>query len=310
MLPVGHDDNLLRLPKTKTGLVLEGGGMRAMFTAGVMDVMMEAHIPLDGIIGVSAGAAFGVNYKSGQQGRVARYNPRFAPDARYMGVRSFLSTGNFMNAEFCYHTVPTQYDIFDFEAYERSPMEYYVVCTDVERGTPVYKRLPRLDYEGIEWIRASGSLPIISRPVKLGGRKYLDGGLTDSIPLRFFQQLGYRRCIVILTQPRGFLKRRTRLMPLFHILMRRHPQIIRLMRQRHRMYNRQLKFIHEQEILGNALIVCPDQEIPVSRVSQRPKELLRVYEMGRRKGREMLPGIEAFLTAGAAGKGRKGNPNV
>ncbi|MCD8303867.1 MAG: patatin family protein [Prevotellaceae bacterium] len=298
---MGHDDDLLRLPRTKTGLVLEGGGMRAMFTAGVMDVMMEARVRLDGIIGVSAGAAFGVNYKSGQQGRVARYNPRFAPDARYMGARSFLSTGNFMNAEFCYHTVPTRYDVFDFEAYERSPMAYYVVCTDVERGTPVYKRLPRLDYEGIEWIRASGSLPIISKPVKLGGRKYLDGGLTDSIPLRFFQQLGYGRCIVILTQPRGFLKRRTRLMPLFRLTMSRHPRVISLMRRRHRMYNRQLKYIHEQEILGRALIICPDLEIPCSRVSQRPGELLTVYDIGRRKGRETLSRIVAFLEGGGQG---------
>ncbi|MCD8265515.1 MAG: patatin family protein [Prevotellaceae bacterium] len=295
---MGHDDDILSHQKPKRGLVLEGGGMRAMFTAGVMDVMMEARVPLDGIVGVSAGAAFGVNYKSGQAGRVARYNPRFAPEARYMGVRSFLTTGNFMNAEFCYHTVPTRYDVFAFDAYERDPMEYYVVCTDVVRGVPVYRRLPRLDYEGIEWIRASGSLPIISKPVRLQGGLYLDGGLTDSIPLRFFQQLGYGRCVVILTQPRGFLKRRTRLMPLFHVLMRRHPRVISLMRHRHRMYNRQLKFIHEQEILGRALIVCPDREIDVSRVSQRPRELRQVYETGRRKGEERLPEIKAFLGLG------------
>ncbi|MCD8301708.1 MAG: patatin family protein [Prevotellaceae bacterium] len=291
-----HDNDILtHYPPRRKGLVLEGGGMRAMFSAGVMDVFMENGVRFDGIVGVSAGAAFGVNYKSGQAGRVIRYNPRFAPDSRYMGVRSFLTTGNYMNAEFCYHTVPLEYDIFDCEAYRQNPMEFHIVCTDAESGTPVYHQVTHIDSDELEWIRASGSLPIMTRPVKVGGRKMLDGGLTDSIPLKYFQQRGYGRCVVILTQPRNFLKRRTKLMPLFHMLMRRYPAVTRLMRQRHHMYNRQLKYIHEQEIMGNALLVNPETEISISRVSRKPRELTAAYNLGRAKGAEMLPRVKEFL---------------
>ncbi len=269
--------------------------MRCMFTCGVVDVLMENGVRFDGVVGVSAGAAFGCNYKSGQAGRAVRYSQRFAPDPRYMGPRSFLTTGNYINAEFCYHTVPGVYDVFDTEAFRRSPVEFHLVCTDIERGLPVYHRLDEMDYEGLEWIRATGSLPILARPVELGGKKLLDGGLTDSIPLRYSQGLGFGRNVVVLTQPLTSLKRRTKLMPLFHLLMRRYPAVIRLMRQRHHAYNRQLKYILEQEIEGNALLVYPEREIPISRVSRSPRELRTVYDIGRRKAEEALPRITDFL---------------
>ncbi len=268
-----------------------------MFTCGVIDVFMEHGLRFDGMVGVSAGAAFGCNYKSGQPGRAIRYSVRFVPDPRYMGVRSFLTTGNFINAEFCYHTVPCHYDLFDSNAFRLNPMEFHLVCTDIERGIPVYHRLDEMDREGLEWIRATGSLPILARPVELGGKKLLDGGLTDSIPLRYFQGRGYGRNVVILTQPQGFLKRRTKLMPLFHLFMRRYPAVVRLMRQRHHTYNRQLKYILEQEIEGKALLIYPEKEIPISRVSERPKELRMVYEMGRRKAEEMLPHVVDFVSS-------------
>ncbi len=279
----------------KRGLVLEGGGMRAMFTAGVMDVLMDAGIRFDGLIGVSAGAAFGVNYKSRQRGRIIRYNSRFAPDPRYMGLHSLLTTGNFMNAQFCYHTVPMELDLFDTETFERDPMEFHLVCTDARLGTPVYQRLTRMGYDEIEWIRASGSLPLLSRPVDLCGRKLLDGGLTDSIPLRYFQARGYDRCVVILTQPLGYLKRRSRLLPLFHLLMPHYPAVIRLMRQRHRMYNAQLHYLLRQQIEGNALLVYPDHEIAISRVSQSPRNIRAAYDLGLRKGEAILPQVQRFL---------------
>ncbi len=282
----------------KIGLVLEGGGMRCMFTVGILDVLMEAGVAVDGIVGVSAGAAFGCNYKSGQCGRAVRYSERFVPDPRYMGVFSFLITGNFINAEFCYHTVPTLYDVFDAEAFASSPVEFRVVCTDIERGLPVYHKLDAMDYEGLEWIRATGSLPILARPVELEGRRLLDGGLTDSIPLRYAQHIGFERNVVVLTQPLSQLMRHTRLMPLFHTLMRRYPEVIRLMEHRHEMYNAQLEYVEEQQRQGNALVVCPEREIPISRVSEKPKELRMVYEMGRQKGKATLPRIQEFLQQG------------
>ncbi len=279
----------------KKGLVLEGGGMKCMFTVGVLDVMMEHGVEVDGIVGVSAGAAFGCNFKSRQNGRAVRYSERFVPDPRYMGVRSYLTTGNFINAEFCYHTVPTVYDVFDNDAYVRNPLEFHVVCTDIERGQPVYHRIDSMDREGLDWIRATGSLPILARPVLLGGMKLLDGGLTDSIPLKYAQELGLQRNVVVLTQPITQLMPPTNLMPLFHIFMRRYPEVIRLMQRRHQMYNEQLRYLRDQEWASDALVICPDQTIPISRVSERPKELRMVYEIGRRKAEEMLPQITTFL---------------
>ncbi len=275
--------------------MLEGGGMRGMFTCGVTDVFMEHGIRFDGIVGVSAGAAFGCNFKSGQKGRAIRYSSRFMSDPRYMSWWSFLRTGNLFSTDFCYHEVPTVHDPFDAAAFKKNPMPFYLVCTDVESGEPVYHQLQKADYEGLEWIRATASLPIVSTPVELEGRKLLDGGLTDSIPLKFFQELGYERNVVILTQPQGYLKRRTKLMPLFHLFMRRYPQVIKLMRNRHHMYNSQLKYILEQQILGNALLIYPEDELPVSRTTSDKDEMRMVYEMGRKKGEAMLPQVTRFL---------------
>lgn len=279
----------------KTGLVLEGGGMRGLFSAGVMDVMMEQGIRFDGMIGVSAGAAFGCNYKSHQLGRALRYNIRFSNDPKYMGLRTLWHTGELVNGEYAYHTIPTQLDIFDTEAFAANPMEFQLVCTDANTGKPVYKRLDTVDYEALEWVRASASMPLVSHPVKLEGRELLDGGITDSIPLRHFQEEGYTRNIVILTQPKGFTKKRTKLMPLFHLFMRKYPKIIEAMSKRHLMYNEQLAYLRQQELLGNTIVIYPQDTLPIGRTEQTPGKLRHVYELGRQTALEHLQQITVFI---------------
>ena len=147
----------------KTGLVLEGGALRGLFSAGVIDVMMENGVKFDGLVGVSAGAAFGCNYKSRQAGRAIRYNTRFANDWRYCSWRSWLTTGDLFGGEFCYHVMPEELDIFDTAAFDSNPMEYYAVCTDVETGEPVYQKLMKCAYDTYEYIRASASMPLVSK---------------------------------------------------------------------------------------------------------------------------------------------------
>ena len=166
------------------GLVLEGGALRGLFTAGVLDVFMSNGIAFDGAIGVSAGACFGCNFKSGQIGRVIRYNRRFAKDPRYCSWSSLIRTGDLFNADFCYRELPMALDVFDAAAYAANPMAFYVVVTDCATGKPVYRRLDTADREAFEWIRASASMPLVSRPVRIGAGEYLDGGLSDGIPLR------------------------------------------------------------------------------------------------------------------------------
>ena len=273
----------------KTGLVLEGGGMRGLFTAGVLDVMMERNIQVDGIVGVSAGACFGCNYVSKQPGRILRYNVNMTKEPRYMGLRPLLSTGNLMNPEFAYHTLPDEIDIFDKDTFNKSSVEYHVVCTDVLTGEPVYKHLtPPVDYDFMEWLRASSALPLVSIPVELEGRQLLDGGMSDSIPLKYFQNLGYEHNIVILTQPLGFTKKRTKLMPLFHMLMRKYPAVIEVMNRRHIMYNAQLEYLAQEEKAGRITVIAPDDTLPIGRTEQNVEKMKRVYQMGREAAEKLF----------------------
>ena len=278
----------------KKGLVLEGGAMRGLFTAGIIDVMMEAGVEPDGLIGVSAGAAFGCNYKSRQPGRAIRYNTRFAKDARYSGLKSLLTTGDYFNAQFGYHIVPYQYDLFDVETFEQNPMEFMVVCTDVLTGQAVYHKMDRVDFDELEWLRASASMPLASKVVEVAGHKLLDGGVADSIPLAYFESIGYDRNVVILTQPEGYVKHRTKLMPLMRIGLRRYPEMIQAMDRRYLMYNRELEFVRQAEHEGRCLVIRPDEKLPIGHISHDPEEMKRVYQIGREMGDRYIERIKAF----------------
>ena len=278
----------------KKGLVLEGGAMRGLFTAGIIDVMMEAGVEPDGLIGVSAGAAFGCNYKSKQPGRAIRYNTRFAKDARYSGLKSLLTTGDYFNAQFGYHIVPYQYDLFDVETFEQNPMEFIVVCTDVLTGQAVYHKMDRVDYDELEWLRASASMPLASKVVEVAGHKLLDGGVADSIPLAYFESIGYDRNVVILTQPEGYVKHRTKLMPLMRIGLRRYPEMIQAMDRRYLMYNHELEFVRQAEREGRCLVIRPDEKLPIGHISHDPEEMKRVYQIGREMGDRYIERIKAF----------------
>ena len=280
----------------KSGLVLEGGAIRGLWTAGIIDVMMEHDVWPDGLIGVSAGAAFGCNYKSRQIGRAIRYNMRFAHDARYSGVRSLLTTGDYYNAEFGYHVIPKQYDIFDDEAFNANPMEFIVVCTDVETGKAVYQPLTEASYDTYEYIRASASMPLASKVVTLGGRKLLDGGVSDSIPLAYFESIGYERNMVILTQPEGYQKEHLRLMPLMRIALRKYPNMIQAMDVRHEMYNKQLAYVAQAEHEGRCMVIRPDEPIPIGHISHDAEQMRKVYEMGRKAGERYIDRIREFYS--------------
>lgn len=278
----------------KRGLVLEGGAMRGLFTAGITDVMMEAGIEPDGVIGVSAGAAFGCNIKSRQPGRAIRYNTRFANDPRYSGLRSLLKSGDYFNAEFGYHIVPKQYDIFDVETFEQNPMVFIVVCTDVLTGQAVYHRMDRVSFDELEWLRASASMPLASKVVEVGGRKLLDGGVADSIPLEYFEHIGYDRNVVILTQPAGFVKEPNKLMPLMRLGLRRYPKMVEALAMRHEMYNRELEYVRQAERKGRCLVIRPEEKIPIGHISHDPEQMRRVYEIGRKMGERYIDTIKAF----------------
>ncbi|MBR1521272.1 MAG: patatin family protein [Bacteroidaceae bacterium] len=279
----------------KHGLVLEGGGMRSLFSEGVIDVMQEHGISMDGMVGVSAGALFGCNFKSHQPGRGLRYNTRFKDDPRYMGMKSFLTTGNYVNAQFAYHTMPLELDLFDIAAFEADPMEFHLVATDISTGKPVYRRIEHVDDQALEWFRATGSMPVVSRPVRIDGMSLLDGGMTDCIPLQYFQSVGFERNIVVLTRPKGYQKQPTNIVPLFRLFHPQHPKVAACMARRHEMYNAQLQYIEAEAQKGNTLLIYPDQPLEIGRTERDADKMRAIYEAGKQKALAMLQDIQAFL---------------
>lgn len=278
----------------KRGLVLEGGGLRGLFTAGIIDVLLENNITADGMVGVSAGATFGCNYKSKQPGRTLRYNIAFKDDPRYMGLRSFLKTGDWVGSEFCYHTLPQELDVFDNETFKQNPMEFFLVCTNVDTGEAVYRKIDSFDDHNLEWLRASASMPVVSKPVCIDGYRLLDGGMADSIPLAYLQSQGYDRNIVVLTQPHGFRKKRPAIYPLMKIALRKTPKIAEAMANRHIMYNAQLDYLAEQEKKGNTLLIYPEDELPIGRIELNEEKMRNVYNMGRTACENRLDEIKKF----------------
>lgn len=279
----------------KTGLVLEGGAMRGLFTAGVIDVLMENNIKFNGAIGVSAGAAFGCNYKSGQIGRVIRYSKRFANNKKYASLWSLLTTGDYFGAEYAYHFIPNKLDIVDFETFRNNPMEFWAVATNVGSGKAVYRQLNTLDYEELEFVRASASMPLVSNIVKLNGQRLLDGGVADSIPLAFFQKQGYQRNVVVLTQPKGYRKQPNKLMPLMHLQLHRHPKMLKALAERHIMYNKEVDLVLQEEQKGNVFVLQPQIKLTIGHTSHNPKKMQETYEYGRKVATEELEKLKQFL---------------
>lgn len=280
----------------KKGLVMEGGAMRGMFTAGVCDILMENKIDFDGAIGVSAGATFGCNFKSRQIGRAIRYNKRFSHDWRYCSLRSLILTGDLYGADFCYNELPNRLDIFDYETYRSNPLAFYAVVSDCNTGKPIYKELKNCDESDLTWMRASASMPLVSRVVKIDGYELLDGGMTDSIPLKAFEGMGYQKNLVILTQPRDFVKEQSSALNVMKFTMRKYPKLFEAMKNRHEIYNRQKEYVFEQELAGKTFVICPSEPLGISRTEKNPDELQRVYDLGRLACEENLAKLNAFFS--------------
>ena len=281
--------------KPGAALLMEGGALRGMFTAGVLDVWMERGLRFDAAVGVSAGAAFGCNLKSRQIGRAIRYNLRFCKEPSYCSLRSLLRTGDLFGAEFCYDRIPKQLDPFDEAAYDADPMAFYVVCTDVDTGKAVYRRCDRIEDDTFDWFRASASMPFFSKPVALEGRRYLDGGIADPIPVGFLRRLCFAKNVAILTQPRGYMKKRSRTTAAGKLMLRKYPALYPIMERRAADYMKSKLEAFRMERDGDLFVVCPEQALPVSRLSHDPNKLTDTYLAGRNAALKTLPALLRYL---------------
>lgn len=277
----------------KVGLVLEGGAMRGMYTAGVIDSFLDQDIHVDGIVGVSAGACFGCNLFSRQRGRVLRYNQRFAGDKRNISMRSLITTGDIVNREFAYYVIPTKYDVFDEEAFEAHGGEYWVVVTNVETGEAEYMQMHNL-LGDIEMMRASASMPFCSRFVPINGKNYLDGGIADSIPVRKALTMGFDKVIVVLTQPADYRKKpmnKAMIRAFYH----KYPNLCRTLEERHTRYNAQSADVARLEKEGKIFVIRPEKALEISRLEKDPEELARVHGIGLADGEKMMDALKAYL---------------
>lgn len=283
----------------KKGLVMEGGAMRGMFTCGVIDVLLENNIDFDVAVGVSAGATFGCNIKSKQIGRGLRYNKKYCNDKRYSSFSSLIKTGDIYNVEFCYDTLPYQLDKWDIDTFYSNQMDFYCVATDLSTGGPVYHKCDTYDPNpngvDITWIRASASMPVVSRPVNIDGNLYLDGGMSDSIPIRFMEKQGCDKILVVETQPYDYVKKPFSLLWLIKIALKKFPRMIDTMSNRHIMYNSQKAYIKKQEAAGQIFVIRPTSSLNIGAIEKNPNELQRVYNLGREAATANLSALKKYL---------------
>ena len=275
------------------GLVLEGGAMRGMYTAGVLDIFLDNEIEVDGIVGVSAGVLFGVNYLSKQRGRVIRYNKRFAKDKRYMGLSSLIKTGNIINKEFAYYEVPFKLDVFDQETYEKSNTDFYATITNVETGKPEYVKIKNV-FEQMEILRATSAMPFVSKIVEINEKKYLDGGLADSIPIEKCKELGYDKIIVILTRPIEYRKKKSN-ERLTKIKYSKYPNLVQTINNRYKRYNETVEKIIDMENKKEIFVIRPSKKISLKRIERDESKLQEMYDLGLKDCQNRLEDLKKYL---------------
>ena len=277
----------------KTALVLEGGAMRGMYTAAVLDVLMDEGIKVDAIYATSAGVLFGVNYLSGQRGRAIRYNKRFARDKRYMGIYSLITSGNIINKDFAFYEVPFTLDVFDQEAYSRSETKMIATVTNVHTGGVEYIEVKDV-LKQMEVLRAASAMPFVSQMVELDGQLYLDGGLSDSIPLKKCQEDGYERIIVVETRPKGYRKSKTNPIAA-KLFYSKYPNLVDTINNRYIGYNSILEEIEEFDAKGEIVLVRPSKELHLGRIESNPDRLQEMYDLGIEDAKVLLPRIKEFI---------------
>ena len=280
----------------KVGLVLEGGSMRGMFTNGVIDAFMDHDIHVDGIIGVSAGALFGPNYYSKQKGRPLRYNKRFCKDRRFMSIPSLLFTGNLVNKQFAFYDVTLKYDIFDNETFIKNNTGYYVTVTNVETGKAEYLEMKDVLKE-MEILRATSAIPCVSQIVEWNGKKYLDGGIADSIPVLKCKEMGYDKIIVVTTRPIEYRKKplSSKLRKIVQMKYKKYPNFIQTMENRYIDYNQTVEQIIDLENKKEIFVIRPSEPIHLSAIVRNPNDLQRVYDLGVKDCMNKIESLKEYL---------------
>ena len=277
----------------KIGLVLEGGAMRGLFTAGVLDVFLDNNIEVTDVVGVSAGTLFGVNYISKQRGRALRYNLKYINDKRYMNVKSWLKTGNLINKDFAYYKLPFQLDVFDNKTFKESSINFFATVTNIETGDAKFIKIEDA-YRQMETLRATSALPFISEIIEVGGKKYLDGGISNSIPIDFFEKQNFDKIIVILTRPITYRKKKTTGIQ-YKLFYKKYPKLVEKLENRYKEYNDTVDKIVELEKAGKLFVIRPSEDITIKRLEKDVEKLQKVYDLGLKDGNNIIEELKQYL---------------
>ena len=277
----------------KIGLVLEGGAMRGLFTAGVLDIFLDNNVEVTDVVGVSAGTLFGVNYVSKQRGRALRYNLKYINDKRYMNVKSWLKTGNLINKDFTYYKLPFQLDVFDNKTFKESPINFFATVTNIETGEAEFIKIEDA-YKQMEILRATSALPFISEIIEVGDKKYLDGGITNSIPVDFFEKQDFDKVIVILTRPITYRKEKTTGIQ-YKLFYKKYPKLVEKLENRYKEYNDTVDKIVELEKEGKLFVIRPSENITIKRLEKDIEKLQKVYDLGLKDGNNIIEDLKQYL---------------
>ena len=276
-------------------LILEGGGMRGMYTAGVLDCFLDNNIEIDNIVGVSAGICTGISYVSKQKRRSFCVNTKYLDRGRYVGIRNLIATGSIFNMDLLFKSIPDELEPFDYKTYNSSAKNVVAVATSCETGKAEYFDISKLMRGRLEKIQASASIPLLAKAVEVDGKYYYDGGVSDSIPIAWSIKNGADKNIIVLTRPLGYRKKEKDISGFARKIMKKYPQIAKTYAKRDAEYNASLELCEAEAAAGRALIIAPTDTEDVSRLTKDRVKLVKLYNRGYSDAQKQLDKIKEFI---------------
>ena len=278
----------------EAGLVVEGGGMRGVYTAGVLDYFMEKNLYFDDCYGVSAGACHISSYVSKQIGRSMKVTLDYINDKRYCSVNSLIKTGDMFGVEMLYDLIPNKLELYDYDTFNKFKGNFYSVVTNCKTGKAEYMKIKDMKKDIIA-VRASSSLPLLSRIVEINGKEYLDGGITDSIPIKKSIKDGHKKNVVILTRDKTYRKSKPKFLSFFKLKYKKYPNLVKAIENRYKMYNETLDFIEEEKAKNKVFIIQPKLPVKISRIEKDKDKLKALYNQGYEDAKEIYEDLMKFL---------------
>lgn len=278
----------------KIGLILEGGGMRGIYTAGVLDFFIEKNIEVDITIGVSAGSCHASSYLSKQYKRAYNATVDYINDKRYLSFSNLIKTGSIFGMDFMFNKIPNELNIYDYDTFAKSKSKFVVVATNCETGSPEYFELKDLKKE-IIYMQASCSIPMFANIVEIDDFKLVDGGVSDSIPIEYSLNQGYKKNIVVLTRDITYKKNKQKFLPIVNKRYKKYPNLVKAIENRHLNYNKSLNLVNKLEKDGDVLVIRPKKPVNVSQIEKNAKKLTALYEEGYDDAKELYDKILDFI---------------